>query len=68
MNFMENQAKWKDDIKSNFLSFFKIEYVAHLATQKLKDIKQVPGELVREYDKDSKIYWVKSCRIMMPIF
>ena len=31
-----------------------MEDVAHLATQKLKDIKQVPGESVREYDKRFK--------------
>ena len=46
MNFTENQARSKDKIKKNFLAFFKIEYVAHLATQKLKDIKQVPGETI----------------------
>jgi hypothetical protein len=43
MNFKENQGRSKDDIKSKFLAFFKMEDVAHLAAQKLKDIKQVPG-------------------------
>ena len=46
MNFIENQAETKDKIKKNFLALFKIEDVAHLASQKLKDIKQVPGEIV----------------------
>ena len=51
MNFIENQARSKDEIKTNFLAFFKTKDVAHLAAQKLKDIKQVPRETVREYDK-----------------
>lgn len=51
MNFIENQAISKDKIKSNFLSFFKMEDVTHLASQKLKYIKQVPSESVWEYDK-----------------
>lgn len=46
MNFTENQARKVDEIKTNFLAFFKIEDVAHLATQKLKDIKQIPKEIV----------------------
>ena len=54
MNFTENQVKSKDDIKANFLAFFKIEDIVHLATQKLKDIKQVSGELVHEYEKRFK--------------
>lgn len=53
-NFIENQAKSKDDIKSNFLVFFKMEDIAHLTAQKLKDIKRVPGESVWEYDKRFK--------------
>ena len=43
MNFTENRIRTKAKIKANFLAFFKIEDVAHLATQKIKDIKQVPG-------------------------
>ena len=31
-----------------------MEYVAHLATHKLKYIKQVPRETIREYDKRFK--------------
>ena len=54
MNFTENQARTKDKIKTNILAFFKTEDVAHLASQKLKDIKQVPREIVREYDKRFK--------------
>ena len=46
MNFTENQAGTKDKIKKNFSSFFETEYVAHLAAQKLKDIKKIPGEIV----------------------
>ena len=54
MNFTENQERTKDEIKTNFLAFFKTEYVAHLAAQKLKDIKQILGEIIREYDKRFK--------------
>ena len=54
MNFTENQVRTKDEIKTNFLAFFKTEDVAHLAAQKLKDIKQIPGEIVQEYDKRFK--------------
>ena len=54
MNFTESQNISKAEIKASFLEFFKTEDVAHLATQKLKDIKQMPGELVREYDKRFK--------------
>jgi hypothetical protein len=51
MNYTENQNWSKSDIKNNFLSFFKVQDVAHLAAHKLKEIKQRPGESVREYDK-----------------
>ena len=34
--------------------FFKREDIAHLAAHKLKDIKQVPGKSVWEYDKRFK--------------
>ena len=54
MNFMESQNRSKAEIKANFLAFFKMEDIAHLASQKLKDIKQRPGESVREYDKRFK--------------
>ena len=54
MNFIENQARKKDEIKQNFLDFFKIEDIAHLVTQKLKDIKQIPREIIHEYDKRFK--------------
>ena len=54
MNSIENQARSKDEIKTNFLAFFKTKDVAHLATKKLKDIKKVHGETVREYDKRFK--------------
>ena len=54
MNFTENQARSKDEIKTNFLAFFKKKDVAHLAAQKLKDIKKVPGETICEYDKRFK--------------
>lgn len=39
-----NRTKAK--IKSNFLAFFKTKDVAHLATQNLKDIKEVPRESI----------------------
>ena len=54
MNFIESQNRSKAKIKASFLAFFKTEDVAHLATQKLKDIKQRLGESVREYDKRFK--------------
>ena len=44
MNFTKSQSRSKGKIKD----------IAHLATQKLKDIKQIPGESVREYDKRFK--------------
>ena len=54
MNFTESQNRSKAEIKASFLAFFKTEDVAHLAGQKLKDIKQRLGESVREYDKRFK--------------
>ena len=54
MNFMESQNRSKAEIKASFLAFFKMEEVTHLAAQKLRDIKQRPGESVREYDKRFK--------------
>lgn len=44
MNFTENEPKNKNDIESNFFSFFKVQYVKHLAAQKLKEIKNVQME------------------------
>jgi hypothetical protein len=54
MNYTENQTRSKAEIKNSFLTFFKIQDVTHLAAQKLKEIKQRPGESVREYDKRFK--------------
>ena len=54
MNFTESQNRSKAEMKANFLAFFKMEDVAHLAAQKLKDIKQRLGESIREYDKRFK--------------
>lgn len=54
MNFRENQTRSKSEIKKSFLTFFKTKDVKHLASQKLKEIKQYPGELVHEYDKRFK--------------
>jgi hypothetical protein len=54
MNYTENQTRSKEEIKNSFLTFFKIQDITHLAAQKLKEIKQRPGELVREYDKRFK--------------
>jgi hypothetical protein len=54
MNFMDNQTCTKNEIKLNFLSFFKTQDISHLATQKLKEIKQNPGETIHEYDKRFK--------------
>ena len=48
MNFTKNQARTKDEIKKKIIAFFKTEDVPHLATQKLKDIKQIPREIVQE--------------------
>jgi hypothetical protein len=54
MNFTESQNRSKAEIKASFLALFKTEDAAHLATQKHKDIKQRPGESVREYNKRFK--------------
>ena len=56
MNFTESQNRSKSEIKANFLAFFKTEDVAHLATQKLKDIKQLPSESVWNMTNDSRIF------------
>jgi hypothetical protein len=54
MNYTKNQNRLKSYIKNNFLSFFKVQDVVHIATQKLKEIKQRLGESVRVYDKRFK--------------
>ena len=54
MNFTESQNRAKAKIKASFLAFFKIEDVAHLVAQKLKDIKPLLGEYVWVYDKRFK--------------
>jgi hypothetical protein len=46
MNFTDNQTRMKNEIKQNFLSFFKTQDIIHLAAQKLKEIKQNLGESV----------------------
>ena len=54
MNFTKSQNRSKAEIKESFLAFKKKKDVTHLAAQKLKEIKQRPGESVREYDKRFK--------------
>lgn len=54
MNFTKSQNISKAKIKENFLAFFKTEDVAQLDAQKLKDIKQLSGESIQEYDKRFK--------------
>jgi hypothetical protein len=54
MNYTEKKTRSKEEIKNSFLTFFKIQDITHLAAQKLKEIKQRPGESVREYDKRFK--------------
>ena len=54
MNFIENKERTKHEIKKNFLAFFKIEYFTQIVAQKLKDIKEITREIVREYDKRFK--------------
>ena len=54
MNYTKKQTRSKEEIKDNFLTFFKIQDITHLAAQKLKEIKQILGELVREYYKRFK--------------
>lgn len=54
MNFAKNYNRLKNEIKKNFLSFFKTRDSKHLATHNLKEIKQMPGKLVLDYDKRFK--------------
>ena len=39
MNFNENQSKLENEIKQNFLTFFRMEDTKNFTTQKLKEIK-----------------------------
>jgi hypothetical protein len=51
MKYTEKQTRSKAEIKNNFITLFKIQDITHLEAQKLKEIKQILGESVREYDK-----------------
>ena len=52
MTFLERQPRaTKDEIKAQFLSFFKTLDAKHLATKKLKTTSQNPRESIRDYDK-----------------
>ena len=68
MNFTENQTNSKDDIKVNFLAFFKTEDVAHLATKSLNILSKYQANQFGSMTKDSKISWVKSHQTLMQIF
>jgi hypothetical protein len=46
MNYTKNQNHSKLEIKNSFLTFFKVQDVTHLATKKMKEIKQRLGEPV----------------------
>ena len=55
MTFSEWQPRvMKDEIKAQFLSFFKTLDAKHLAAKKLKTMQQKLGETVRDYDKHWK--------------
>ena len=54
MNFNENQSKSKNEIKQNFLTFFIMQDTRHIEVKKLKEIKQLQGESIREYNKHFK--------------
>ena len=55
MNFIEKHTRTKDEIKYNFLAFLSSNSRhRHLATKKLKEIAQIPREIVREYGKRFK--------------
>ena len=52
MTFSKRQPQaTKDNIKVQFLSFFKTPNAKYLAAKKLKTTSQKPGETVRNYDK-----------------
>lgn len=48
MNFTKNKIWLKAEINNNFLTFFKSQDIRHLATHKLKEIKQSLVATVRE--------------------
>ena len=50
MNLLEEGPIWKQQIKDNFLEFFKTDDTRHMVGNKLKQMKQRVGESVREYD------------------
>jgi hypothetical protein len=54
MNFTKNHNRTKDEIKSGFLSFFKTQDVKHLVAHKLKEIKKILNDFVRDYNKRFK--------------
>ena len=54
MNFTSNYVRTKAQIHAEFLAFFKTQEGSHLAAQKLKDIKEKHGELIRAYDRRLK--------------
>ena len=54
MNFTENQKRYKNELQSSFLTFFKTQDVKHIAAQKLKETKWTLGESVHEYDRRFK--------------
>ena len=54
MNFTSNHIRTKGQTKAEFMAFFKTQEGSHLAAQKLKDIKQKHGELIRAYDRRLK--------------
>ena len=52
MNYIERTPQEsKEDIKAQFLSFFKTQDAKHMAAKKLKTTSQKPAESVQEYDK-----------------
>ena len=55
ITFSERQPRaTKDEIKVQFLLFFKTPDAKHLAAKKLKTTSQKPGETVCDYDKHWK--------------
>jgi len=54
MNDTNNQVRMKGQVKYEFLAFFKTQESSHLASQKLKYIKQKQGESIWGYDRRLK--------------
>ena len=55
MTFSERTPQaTKEEIKAQFLSFFKTPDAKHLVAKKLKTTSQKPGESIRDYDKHWK--------------